>query len=570
MITKKNIFYTVAVAAAGMFVLVCKHCEENSLPVFPFLKELWRAKPYTMLIVIVNALIVSAGIVFVLQTLRFALVNFDEIIRIIRLPGDTTPSGGAPIYYMSDIEQEEEREGNPFLVVREFTEEDSKFSSSQIFGKFEGKTVAATKGNEGIVGVYGPDAFRKFTGVFLPAIFRAFDMKHNTLIIDTQDGTMFPDIYPSIKGAEGDSVILDMDNLSNSDGINILQSARTDFYRKILAELIVDRFDFDIPIQKIYVKRILSYSFEAALKEHNDATLADAEIEVLNITPSKFCDFFNLDKEEFNNKKNSGNWDKALEVAKDAIAPYAAEPGLNRGTTIAGFLEGIYESRTGKKHFYMKPAKTRPAMIPIEKYILFDYLRTAENILYERNGGKVQEGYKCPISAFIAYWDPFIMLPSLDAFLGLGRLHSIFYMINFKSSKRPDIPPWIRYDDAYLDYTHHYLLTGTPDDETAIYLSEKAGLMRVGDALRLRVSPEDLKNVQREKVFLITNSWTRGGRVYDLEKCYFKESVRSGYRIVSDGEGEALKLKIDDYDHEKASSYKVIEQKSFGGDVNDL
>lgn len=582
LITRKRIASVLIIAFTLFFIEICRASEESGMAVHDFLVQNWTAYPYSMLkfffLFLVDGVLLTLLLSLVLTALRPPVRKYDQVM---------------PSYRRDETEEDIlKKETSPFR--KGFVPSSDPKASHHAFGKYEGKTVCVPalyryslyRYHEAItsIAVFGSDEMRKFSGVFITAIQRAADFSNNLLMIEPEKEAFFSKVYPLLKTDNYDIAVLDLQN-EKTAGINILASAPDARYMHMLAMFMAEGAGLLGKIRTAVIS-VLETCFIRVKQLYPDATLEDA-LEYLSGEKPEDMISFNWDyvsywskprKEELEFLKE--NWDMIKELALKLLTPYADTAMLNRGFVPDDFYSRILKNTNRPHALFIRPAKAGSLIAPINNFIYWAYGDQAIASLDKSGIGT----YPRTLSVFAADRS-YSGLFSLYEFIGTARRYNIEYMVNTGSIKNAYRMTTGRYSSSFLDYTDYYLLTGTPDDETAAFLIERAGgcdaSFHSGTDARVTVIPytsmDELKSITREEVYVVgtpehtayegcrinseTEPFARAG-LFKLEKLYYKDHEHADAVILDLNTGKTARLSLDDYDYELEDRYQAVESSA--------
>lgn len=410
------------------------------------------------------------------------------------------------------------------------------------------------------IGIVGDDKMRKLSGFSLVNILNAIDEHLDLVLYDDSEGNGFKTAYPAMKAEGYEISVLDLKDPSKSGGCNILGSAVNENRRSVLAQIMCKGAGLTGSLSRC-TEHLLSYAFSKA-SDREGASLEDAFAILLDLA---------LTAEEVgkhtwheasrwhadDSKMIAGlekDWNKYLKVATDVLRPYAEETGFSKGKTTKEMLPEIEKPEHKCFGVIIRPAEKSSKISPINDFILWNMDKDIEGTIssryYAARGRKkiwrLPELLQIHIMDADAFSGKVYLLESLFSTSCSGNIQ---YIVNCRTLSAEINKQTARARRSF----RRYVVTGTPDPETAEYLSSIAG-DSPSEEIRPRVTPEELMEIEKEDIFLI-EAYTG---VFKLEKTYYKDNELASYRILDTESGTASTLSLDDYDYTKESSYEAV------------
>ena len=417
--------------------------------------------------------------------------------------------------------------------------------------------VIYSSSEKGNIGIYGNGKMRHMSGFVIPNIFKSIDRGTDLIIQDDCSGTIFSQIYAPLLFKKYDIIILNPEAQS-SEGYNLLASVTEKYGMFNLARNIVKRAGL-MDKQKTAVTAILAGTFTILRMENPEATLADA---YEYLTSGEITDFIykaiiasgnsqsewlRLDTNGLN-EYTIANMDKLLRLSSYALKPFAEKAFYNSGMTAARYKSMLEKSERKPVALILKGSHPNGEGYFITPFILWDILSQIEGQrrLFSTSSNLLPN----ELQVFLNDFSPFQDEPNWDAIFGFGNSSNIWFTVNFQCVPK---------DNAYHRYSiKHYVLTGTPNKETASFLSEKAGKdysLGAFEIVRDIVTDEELLGITKEEVIVITPDKFSAVK---FKKLYSKLYAYADLRILNTETGEIANITIDTFNPEDLEKYTII------------
>lgn len=423
---------------------------------------------------------------------------------------------------------------------------------SQIF-------LSAKERLENIV-ILGQDYMRKLTGFVLPVIFSIIENNKSLIIIDDENGSIFKHVYAALLRSCYRVFVIDADDLSRSGGYNVLASAYDSDSLHNLASVIATgtRYEgrfFD------NIATLLEFVFFKVRQIESDATLEDAyeylqqnAIIADDLLDTSWEDKSYRAKEVTENFLYRDKWEKVYSFALSALAPYANDPSLSMGLRVQDMFAGLKDMKLDKTCIIARPPRSKCATAPIFKHIVYEILSFADSACIEKGKdiwSRKINSYKETLTVVI-YYSPILEYHCLWHLISTGTIKNIQYCINLVRIRRNEASRFL--GTGIFDCT---VLTGTPDEATAEFLSEKSGQIYGAGISRNVFTKEELLAVGKEDLYVI-----HSGRGAILKKSYYKHFGLSECTILDTKTGKSGPLEMDDFDINKAGDYEAVFTKA--------
>ncbi len=410
------------------------------------------------------------------------------------------------------------------------------------------------------IGIVGDDKMRKLSGFTLVNILNAVDEGLDIVLYDDSEGNGFKTAYPAMKAEGYEISVLDLKNPSKSGGCNILGSTVNENRRSVLAQVMCKGAGLTGALSR-YTEHLLSYAFSKA-SDREGASLEDAYAILLDpaLTSEKVGKhtWHEASKWHADDSKMIAelekDWSKYLKVATDVLRPYAEETGLSKGKTTKEMLPEIGVPEHKSFGLIIRPAEKKSRISPISDYLLWntykDIEETIRNRYYAARGRKKLWRLPELLQIHILDADAFRgNIYPIESLLSTSRSANIQYIVNCRTLSAETNDQTSRARRSF----GRYVVTGTPDTETAEYLSSLAGYCMT-EELRPRITAEELMEIEKGDIFLID----RNTGAFKLEKAYYRNNELASCRILNTESGIAGTLSLDDYDYTKESSYEAV------------
>ena len=446
------------------------------------------------------------------------------------------------------------------------------FVPYRILGRYDGDLMALPSYCESkSIITFGTDAMRLVSGVYAPYIQQAAGLKRDLVITDDRKGTLFRLLYPYLRLLGYRVKVLDLCMDDEKRNIGILASV-SDFRE---ADSLAGQMTAEAGLlgtTEVCVRAFLASCFMLVKQMRRDASLKDA-LEYLKTgeAPDSTAEFneqlirFWARPKERELDHIRDNWKMLKEMSIRVLAPYAEAACLNSETVMDSFFSEKSTDTDGERipeAVFFRPASKGSGISGVNSFVFRSIC-----------GQACGKDHPYGLSVFCI--DPHVLqTPHLGEFIADTADHGVCYTLHAGSVSNLK-------DSSLINCAQILALTGTPDEATAEFLTERAGrfsLLGADISGRSNAIPvaagytsrEELKTISKDEIYLIGSpdvpAWTHyppdvigdAPGLFKLTKLYYKDHAHGTDAVLDMDTGKAVRLTLDDFDSAREDRYEVV------------